>query len=284
MPLTYSWSLPKGNAVFTNSTLSALVFPSNISGGDTSAPYVAIQLLNPQSDGLPIWGPGNAGVTVIRRIKTVQQTGYYAQFWWSNDGFLWDSGSPNTYYGFHPYPDSSTNQGTTHSWEIASDFGGDFGTTRGGSSKTVVKDEWFLQALRVVKNGDATKLLTFYTSLPSTANADVIDASLSAGYGETNPPSPRVTIGDSPWYAGFQHERASCYHGQIKIIAKALSEADILSEAANMTSLVTTDGISNIWWGKKGFASVDDLTCDYGTGRSFVWADTSNKGTLGSLT
>lgn len=40
------------------------------------------------------------------------------------------------------------------------------------------------------------------------------------------------------------------------------------------------DGAAHVWYHKRGFATVDDLTCDAGTGRSFSWADASNKATL----
>jgi hypothetical protein len=40
--------------------------------------------------------------------------------------------------------------------------------------------------------------------------------------------------------------------------------------------MVTSAGQSGIWWGKNGFNSVNDLTCSYGTGRSFTRNDASN--------
>lgn len=266
--------------------LYALEFPSN--GDSPSDAFVALQFLNPHSNGLPIWGPGNAGTTWIWRYKPVQQDGYYVTFWWSNNGvFLWDGGNPNTYYGAHPYPQPPAGSSTDHVWEIATSYGGDAILTRTDATKAVVKGQWYTQALRVTKHGDSTKTLLFYTSLPSTADGDIVDTthnpslSLDAGYGETNPPSPAVTFGDSPWYGSYGHERMSGSLGQVKIFASVLSESDMLAEAAAMNQLVTSAGQSAIWWGKRGFANVDDLVCDYGTGRSFGWADTDNKATLG---
>lgn len=262
----------------------ALQFPTNVSGSDTTAPYVAIKFANPHLNGLPIWGAGGAGVTVVRKIRPTQQTGYYAQFWWSNDGsFLWNGGSSGSYWGMHPYPQSSSNAGTTHWWEIATSVGGDFTDTRSGVGlkKTVVQDTTYLQGMRVTRTDANNKTLVFYTSLPSVANADVIEyIETSASYGETNPPSPAVTIGDSPWYASFQHERFGGVLDAIKIFNAVLTEADMLSEADDFSALKTAAGSSAIWWGKNGFANIDDLTCSYGTGRSFVWADPANKATL----
>jgi hypothetical protein len=265
----------------------SLSFPSNVTGSDTSAPFVAIQFADPQADGLPIWGTGSGasrlGVTYIWKYRPRQQTGYYVTMWWSNNGtLLWDSGSTNTYYGAHPYPQSGNNAGTTHWWELAGTNGGaDYTSTLAATTKTVVQDVWYTQALRVIVNGDGTKTVRFYIDLPSTANGDIIQNIAASTWGETDPPDPAITFGDSPWYASFQHERMSGEFDSVKIIAKGLSESDMLSEAADMSQLVTSDGATYIWWGKDGFDTVDDLTCDYGTGRTFVWADTGNKATLG---
>lgn len=268
---------------FPSASSQALLLPSNVSGSDQGAPFVAIQFEDPQANGLPIWGPADAGVTYIWRYKPAQQTGYYALFWWSNNGsFLWDGGSQDTYIGSHPYPQNQSNTGTTHYWEIAQD-GGDMTTTRSGSPKAVVKDAWYTQALRVFVNGDGSKTAIFYTALPSTANADVIEVTMSSGYGETDPPDPALTIGDSPWFGSFQHERASGALSHFEIFAAALSEVNMLAEANALTSgsgLATAPGIASIWWRKQGFDSVDDLADDSGSGRTFVWADPSNKGTL----
>lgn len=277
------WNIVYADAA---SPVYALRFPSNVSGSDQSAPYVALKFLNPHSNGLPIWGPGSGasrlGVTYMWRIKTRQQTGYYVTFWWSNDGsFLWDSGSSNTYVGAHPYPQSGTNSGTTHWWEIAGmGSGADWTDTLAGTKKTVVHDTWYTQALRITVNGDGSKTARFYTSLPSVANADVLSGSAAAGWGESNPPSPALTFGDSPWYASFQHERMSADLAWMKIFAADLGETDMLTEATDGSAIKTSAGASAVWYHKRGFKTVDDLTCDAGTGRAFSWADASNKATL----
>lgn len=272
-------------------TRYALTFPCQSSGTDNAPPIVAIQFDNPHSNGLPLWGPSGDGVTVIRRIKLTSggQPGYYAQFWYTDNDSFEESkefaGTHYGYYGFHPYPQAEPRTSDTdHYWEIAGDDGGDFTLNGEGNPITVVKGEWYVQALRVTRAGASDKTLVMYYNLPSVANADVITANFTfSNFGENDPPqqSPQLTIGDSPWFATYQHEKFCGQQGQIKIFDKVLSQADVLSEAANMNVLVTSEGMSNIWWGKKGFTSVDDLTCDYGTGRSWTWIDTSNKGTLG---
>lgn len=267
-------------------TRYAITFPCQVSQS-SSGPIVAIQFDNPHLNGLPFWGPSGDGVTIIRRIKLTAggQPGWYAQFWYTDDSSFEDTFTPNGYYGFHPYPQDMSGSDTDHYWEIAIDQG-DYTTAGGGSPITVVKDAWYTQAMRVTRTGASNKTLVMYYNLPSVASADVITANITTtNYGENNPPQsqPQLTIGDSPWYLDYQHEKFCGQQGQIKIFDKVLSQADVVSEAGNMNSLVTAEGIANIWWGKKGFTSVDDLTDDYGSGRAWTWIDTSNKGTLGDV-
>ena len=184
----------------------ALQFPTNISGSDTGAPYAVIEFANPQNNGLPIWGPSNAGVTVIRRLKVQNQTGYYAQFWWSSSDTTFIT--TNGYWGFHPYPQSGTNAGTTHYWEVTS--GGTDQTTNGaGSPVSVSYGTTFVQACVVSRQNANQKTLRHYWNLPNVTTADWIERSeTNTAFGESAPPNPKVTIGDSPWFSTQQHERA----------------------------------------------------------------------------
>lgn len=263
----------------------ALRFPTNISGSDTAAPYAVIKKANPQSDGLPIWGPANAGWTVIRRVRTLQQTGYYAQLWWCRDdgSFVLSNDSP--YVGAHPYPSNSANTGTSHVHEIATSIGGDFfneaGSTSPANGTSVTKDVWYTQAVRVTYNsGDDTKTVRYYPDLANTS--DYVEVGLDSSYGASLAGGVNFAfiIGDSPWFAGNQHERFGGDLAWQKTIAKSMSEADILLEAANSGALVTSDALSANWWSKNGFDSVDDLTDDFGSGRSLTRVDTSNLLTL----
>ncbi len=267
----------------------AIQFADNlvIGGSNTNAPFIAIQLLNPQSNGLPIWGASGGGVTVIRKIKQLNSVGYQAQFWWSNNGsFLWNSGSAGSYWGMHPYPPGGVT-GTSWVHEIASDAGGDFfdssGSTTPANGTSVSINTTYLQGMQVSRANANSKTLTYFFNLPSTAAANTVSVNVTtASFGESDPPSPAVTIGDSPWYSFFQHERAAMILDSIKIFTPKLSDADMLLESANMNAIVTSAGATNIWWGKNGFNSVDDLTCSYGTGRTFAWADAGNKGATAS--
>jgi hypothetical protein len=254
-----------------------------VTGSDTSAPYVAIEFADPQNNGLPIWGASGAGITVVRKISVIQQTGYYAQIWWcQGDGATFDPSAG--YWGAHPYPTTTDNTGTSHVWELATAGGGDFFNSAGSSDvnqgTAVTKGVTYQQGIRITRANANSKTAVFYFNLPSVNAADRINVDITiAGYGETNPPSPKLIIGDSPWYTHYQHERASMDLDAIKVFNAVLSEADMLSEANDFSRVVTSAGQSAIWWGKHGFLSVDDLTCDFGTGRAFAWAN-SNKGTL----
>lgn len=261
---------------------NALRFPGN--GDSPTNSNTTIYFAAPHSNGLPMWGPSNAGVTIIREVKSVTQTGYYARFWYSEgtaaqDGTADIISNLDKYWGMHPYPPGGAS-GTTHLQEIAV-ASLDNVTARDGSS-TIAPSHgvWKTEGMRVTYNGDNTKTLVFYPLLPSVVNADVIEYTTATSIGASEPPTPYITIGDSPWWAAFQHERGAMDQARIKIIAKVLSQADLLLEAADMTQLVTADAIANIWWGKTDYTSNNDLTCNYGTGRSFSHGDTSNKVTL----
>lgn len=198
--------------------------------------------------------------------------------WWSQgDGGFTPSAQ---YVGGHPYPKAANNMGTTHRWEIAAPSGGDYFDTRGGlgTSKDVVYDVWRTQALRVVRNANSSKTYTFYMDLPSVAPLDVLEwtSGTSSDNAETVPPSPKLTIGDSPWYAGYQHERMSGRLGELIVEAAARSEAEILAQAQNLAQL-TPAFAASIWYFKPGWRSVDDLACEAGTGHGFHWADAAHK-------
>ena len=264
-------------------SITGLDFPSNPDPSNSqSGPFVAMQFINPQNHGLPIWGPGGQGATYIWKIYIRPQTGYYVTMWWSNNGdFLWNGGGSNSYYGGHPYPRESGNQlsQTNHYWEVATEEGGDFLETMTGAKHEVVKNAWYTQALQVTKNpSNGRKSVRFYINLPSTAPRDIIHVDLPSGYGETNPPKPALTFGDAPWWQDFQHERLSGVLRHIKIFNKTLSEADIIQEAA-ADNLVTSAGNANVWYMNIN-PTPNDITDKSGKGHHFVWANSNNKAGL----
>ena len=210
-------------AGLTHAQESGLDFPGNASVTTT----MRFRFANP----LPIYP-----ATYIWRAYPRQQAGYYTTFFWGNDGpFWWDNGSPNTYYGAHPYPQPPPD-GTTHKWEIATDFGGDY-----LSPENVQYDRWYTQALVAWSDGSG-KHTRFYWDLP---NQDrVISVDVAASFGEKMPPAPSLTFGDAPWNPGNE-----VYDGilrGIRVYSTRLSLADIQSEAAS--ALSTSAGAASIWY------------------------------------
>jgi hypothetical protein len=142
-----------------------------------------------------------------------------------------------------------------------------------------VDDEWRTVALRVVRNGPSSKTATLWVNLPSQADRDVISATITdSGWGENPEPSPKITFGDAPWHErlSYKNERLSGILRGLKIFNKALSTADILSEAAS-EAIVTPAGQQNIWYHKPN-PKPNDLLCDAGTGREPSWAESAKAG------
>lgn len=265
----------------------ALQFPQNISGTDTTAPMVAIKFADPNTNGLPIWGASGGGVTVVRRIKVTspQQQGFYQMFWWARiDGVL---DLTQGYWGMHPYPNDGTSADFKHGWEIATntqDYTTFDGNTTLPPALPLADGTVFTQIMQVTRAGVSDKTLTFYPNASITTSPNFVSINvLTANYGEGVFTAPGVFIGDSPWAAPLGIQPHECFGGvldAIKIITPVLTLADATLEGANFSKMVTAAGQSGIWWGKNGFDSVNDLTDNYGTGRTFIWHDTSNKGTL----
>lgn len=226
--------------------------------------------------GLPLWGPSNRGVTYVWKVLPRQQAGYYTTFFWAHNGsFEWNGGVPSSYYGAHPYPSSQSSSGTVHQWEISVDAG-DIRTTGAGSMKTVAKDQWYSQALRVVVNSGGTKTLTFYTSLPSLAPADVITYTVGANYGSKLPPAPALTWGDNPWWRDYGHERLNGVLRGIKIFNSVLSESDTVTEAMS-DQLVTAVGLANVWYMNIN-PTPDDIGDKSGRANDPTWTSTTRPG------
>ena len=244
--------------------LNALQFPQN--GDDPSTTLVAFQFTG--ANLLPAYP-----ATYIWRFQPTQQTGFYATFFYGQiDGNFGGAG----YYGCHPFPQGGSS-GTVHNWEI-SIAGTDYITDDNANSTVVTKGQWYTQALVVrLVNTDEIEA-KFYWDL-ETAETRVITftSESTENYADTFPPtSPGLTWGAAPWEPGT--ERLSTLLGALKIFDTNLSEAEVISEAADMTDIVTATGIANRWWFKATYTDVDDLT-DSVTDVAAAWA-TASKATL----
>src|SRR5262245_3549017 len=224
------------SVVQAQSIISGLDFPGSAAVTTT----MRFEFLNPQNNGLPIYGPGGKGVTYIWRAYPRQQSSYYTAFFWGNaDGsFYW--GPPgqetaNTFYGAHPYPNPPPN-GTNHDWEIAVN-------AQDIVHGVVEYDRWFTQAFRVWSDGSG-KHHEFYWDLPNTDTAHLVTADIAASYGNTNPPLPALTWGDAPWNPGNE-----VWNGVLRglqIYATKLTLSEIAAEIANPLS--TGAGAASIWY------------------------------------
>ncbi len=271
-------------AAVLSSDLYGLQWPSN--NYEANALTLAY-ILDPQNDGMPIWGPNGNGATYIWEYKPFQQNGYYAVLWWAglaqaNDTNFFSNYVAQCYWGAHPYPYPSGHDQPNHKWEVAIYALDQIATLPEGEGASVdlVTDVWYTQGLRCWKAANGTKVVRYYINLPSLANGAIIQFTAPASYGETLPDAtyapPAIMMGDAPW--ARSKECASGITRRLKFFNALLSESDMVTEAGAMNALQTSAGSESIWYGKTNYGSADDLTCDYGTARSMVWFD-SHKAT-----
>lgn len=251
---------------------TGLIFPTNTDDlVDNNTHSVRFKWANPHLNGLPIYGPSGRGVTYIWRYRPAQQNLYYTTFFWGNDDgvgtiestFQWQggpSGTANTYYGAHPYPDWG--QPGNHKWEISVEQ-----TDYLGASFDVTKDVWHAQAFVAWGASGVNKQHTFYWDLPNVDSGHKLAyTSASGSYGDTNPPSPALTFGDAPWNPGA--ESLCGIFRSLAIYNDKLSEADILSELNSPLSTVA--GAASIWYLNLN-PTPDDITDKSGNGHDPSW-------------
>lgn len=221
--------------------------------GNTSVSTVRFRFANPQSNGLPIFGPSGAGVTYIwKAYPRSGQTGYWTSFFWGNDqgngnfdDFLWvPGGSADTYYGPHPYPPGGAS-GTTHEWEISveqQDF----------TNGSVTYDRWHDQAFIAWGAAGVAKQHEYYWDLPNTdASHRVTRTTASTTWGDTNPPAPYLTIGDAPWNPGEEVYKGILRGFQFHAAKLTLTQANLLKTCqtnAQVLALCAAQSLSAPWY------------------------------------
>jgi hypothetical protein len=252
-------------------TSFGLDFPGSITASPTADcpganATMRFQFLNP----LPIYP-----ATYIWQAFPRQQPGYYTTFFWGTGGteFFWDSGQANSFYGAHPYPDPPPS-GTSHFWEIATDFGGDF-----LSLDTVAYKRWYTQALVAWDTGSGKRTI-FYYDLPDTSK--FIDHTTDASFGNKTPPTPALTWGDAPWIVpeapdthGQGHEIYCGVLRGIRVYSIDLTAQDILSEANSPLS--TAAGAASIWYLNLD-PTPSDISDKSGLGHDPQWVGTERPG------
>jgi hypothetical protein len=253
---------------------TGLDFPSN--GDSPTDAFVAFQFTSPPG----VWGPGNSGMTYIWKYRPRQQNGYYVTMWYSRGDGHFESGGYDAYYGGHPYPYPPRGGDTNpnHVWELAGmengrDTLGTGTSDDDGQSVAIANNVWHTQALRITVNGNGSKTARFYFRLPAVGSGDYIEFTASSSYGTSQPRTPRITFGDSPWYADYQHERMSGVIRHIKIFTTSLSQADVLSEAAS-ESLATGAGQTSVWYMNIN-PTPSDISDKSGRGHNPTWASSA---------
>jgi hypothetical protein len=260
VPATLAAVVLAAQAPQAQTGITGLDFPGSAAVPTT----MRFKFTNPHTNGLPIYGPGGAGVTYIWRAYPRQQAGYYTAFFWGNDdgrpdlsNFLWKNGAADSYYGAHPYPRNPPG-GSTHDWEISieqQDF----------TNGAVSYDRWHTQALRVWADANG-KHHEFYWDLPNMDAAHRVTRDSPASWGNVNPPAPALTWGDAPWNPG-----AEVWNGilrGIQIYATKLSLTDMQSEAT--TPLSTPAGSASIWYLNMN-PTPSDISDKSGKGHNPAW-------------
>lgn len=260
-----------------------IVIPNELAAPSQVGPVV-LALVDPpvvaQEAGLDF--PGNAGsagtvrfrftlpldmypATYIWKVMPRQQAGYYTTFFWGNDGtFYWNSGSPDSYYGAHPYPQPPPS-GTSHKWSVPTAFGGDF-----LSAEDVVYDRWYTQAL-VTWSDAAGKHADFYWDLPDTSK--VISTLAPASFGNIVPPNAALTFGDAPWNPS--EEIMNGIIRGIQIYSEQMSVSDIMSEITSPRS--TAVGQANMWYMNIN-PTPSDISDKSGAGNDPEWVGSERPG------
>lgn len=226
---------------------SGLSFPSNGSGAaDVRMRFTGSALM-------PVFP-----ATYIWRVNLRQQSGYYTAFFHGPESFP----SSNSFYGAHPYPKNPPS-GTTHSWEIAANFG-DFTNDANGNDTTVQYGRWYTQALVVTASGSNT-VLNFYWDLPNTSKR------ITTTVPTITPASNQaLSFGDAPWAIG--NERLSGVLRGIQLYSSALPINDVLSEAS--TPLSTSSGAAAVWYLNLN-PTPSDISDKSGKGHHPSWASAS---------
>ena len=244
------WNIVYADAA---SPVYGLIFPSN-GGGDVRFALDGANL------------PDITPLTLLWKIKPVQQTGFYTTFFHArNDGtFIGDL----RYWGCHPYPQGGAS-GTTHNWEISID-GTDDIVDENGNSTVVTKDAWYSQAAQAYPSSSVSKV-EFYWDL-ATASTRLISYTTGSALANASA-SPALTFGGAPW-----NPNAECLSGTlrgIQIYNAKLSLADIealhvCETDAQVLAVCSSRSITSLWYLNMN-PTPDDITDKSGNGRNPSW-------------
>lgn len=248
--------------------ITGLVFPSNTG---TDANTVRFTLTGTNC-------PTIVPLTLIWRVRPVQQTGYYTTFFWADQqtDFV-NNVKDDGYFGCHPYPDNFA-LGTNHNWEISIE-GNDYITDDNGNSTAVVKNQWYSQAAVATQVGNELHVV-FYWDLVTNSNRVMTYQTTTSVMASHAPTDPSLMFADNPWNPADE-----CLSGTlrgIQVFQSALSLSNINSlrvceTDASALSVASSLGVSH--WYLNINPTPSDVTDKSGNGRNPSWAN-SNRPTL----
>lgn len=212
----------------------------------------------------------------ITRHASVAGDRHWTTFFWGNSDdddtppstFTWDSGAfiANTYYGAHPYPTTPPNA-TTSKWEISVGSVDPLGAD-------VTYDRWYTQAFRAWRQSSSITNHEFYYDLDLWTSSGGTQGMMShqvnhAEWADTNPPIPRITMGQAAWLDLPSNEEANMRIRSIQFFDKLLTVQQCIDEHA-------TPGSSGITaWYKNINPTASDVTDKSGSGHHGQWRGTT---------
>jgi hypothetical protein len=215
--------------------------------------------------------PNTVEVTYIRRVYYIQQTGFYATMWVTENDTTFHA--DGRYYGTHPYSYTEPgSDGTVHKFEVGAE-GLDWYQDPyvNGVATDVTKGQWYTQATVVTMVG-SDRRVKFYWDLPDTSKV-ITRTTIASELVSLS--DPICYYGNSRWSSsggGVNVESHSGYLRGLQHFNVALSEADMLIEAANHTRnyAQTAAGVSNLHYINQS-PTPDDITDKSGQGHNPTW-------------
>ena len=252
-----------------------------LSNGET----IRFRFLNPQDNGLPIYGPGGQGVTVIwQTYPKSGQSGFWTHFFYAKEtGALWPNGTQSYYWGAHPFPTGGDYTLSRHDWEIAIEEA-DYCSKTGFDCSVAgdfAYDRWYQQAFVVSGASGANKQHQYYydiDSLGASIGPSFSRASSLSNYGDSVPSGTiSLSFGDAQWTGWaaptWDQEEHYGYMRGLQIYSIALSASDVLAEIRDPLS--TTAGAANIWYLNLN-PTPSDISDKSGNGNDPEWVDTAS--------
>jgi hypothetical protein len=247
--------------------LTGLVFPSNTG---TDANTVRFSLAGSNA-------PAMSPLTILYRVNPVQQTGYYTTFFRSDDNadFI-NIVKLRGYVGCHPYPQGGAS-GTTHNWEISIE-GNDYITDDNANDTTVVKGQWYQQAMVQTAVGN-NQHVVYYWDLVTNSNRVMTYQTTTNPLANTQS-APSLMWADNPWNPADECLSGTLRGMQVFQSALTLTQINALRVCeTDAAALSVASAQSVTHWYLNINPTPSDVSDKSGNGRNPVWVN-ANRPTL----